>query len=576
MRGLTDKEQFSSSTSLLSKKSILGLVAFLCIGSTLLSIGKYSLFTKSDFSVVTDNTCPILPIKVPESFKSDNSTALSIIQDENFRNNSIKKLAGAIQIDTVMFDHPPEVDEDPTYFEKFKKFHKYLETTFPLVYENLDVTTVNTYGLVFTWKGSDESLKPLLLTAHQDVVPVQQDSLDGWSHPPFEGYYDGKYLYGRGSSDCKNLLISIMESLELLISNDFRPSRTILAAFGFDEETGGLLGAKHISKYLEDNYGKDSLYAIIDEGASFMTDPIANVLIAAPLVAEKGYVNIDAQLRTPGGHSSSPPDHTSIGIVSELVYLLENNPFDPVLTRYNPVLTLMQCIAAHFGENMPPQVKDAILKADFDSESNKQVVEMLSKSRETKYFIKTSQAIDIIRGGEKVNALPEAVFLSVNHRIAMESSIKETVDRFMKYVKVIAHKYNLGVTFQNETIIDEESKDGVFHITLGDGSVEPTPAAPANDTVWEYLAGSSRHLMHDLINPDLPYEFLVTPMLMPANTDTKHYHALTKNIFRYSPGLGETRNIHSIDESIEFDYHLHLIAFFYEYIQTIDTPAAEN
>jgi len=31
----------------------------------------------------------------------------------------------------------------------------------------LEKTNVNTYGLVYHWKGSDPELKPLLLTAHQ-------------------------------------------------------------------------------------------------------------------------------------------------------------------------------------------------------------------------------------------------------------------------------------------------------------------------------------------------------------------------------------------------------------------------
>jgi Gly-Xaa carboxypeptidase len=36
-------------------------------------------------------------------------------------------------------------------------------------HSTLSLTKVNTYGLVYTWKGSDDSLKPLVLMAHQDV-----------------------------------------------------------------------------------------------------------------------------------------------------------------------------------------------------------------------------------------------------------------------------------------------------------------------------------------------------------------------------------------------------------------------
>ena len=72
----------------------------------------------------------------------------------------------------------------------------------------LELTKVNTYGLIFVWKGSDRALKPLLLAAHQgwfvaasisihltgvltDVVPVDSTTIDQWTHPPFSGYFDG-------------------------------------------------------------------------------------------------------------------------------------------------------------------------------------------------------------------------------------------------------------------------------------------------------------------------------------------------------------------------------------------------
>jgi Gly-Xaa carboxypeptidase len=116
----------------------------------------------------------------------------------------------------------------------------------------------------------------------------------------------------------------------------------------------------------------------------------------------------------------------------------------------------------------------------------------------------------------------------------------------------------------------------VLTVAIDDNHVEPAVLSPTNDTVWEYLAGASRHLFEDLIEPEADYELVVAPMVMPANTDTRHYHGLTKNIFRYTPSVAGGVNIHSIDEYIEFDSHLQIIAFFYEYLQVIDTKDAEN
>jgi acetylornithine deacetylase/succinyl-diaminopimelate desuccinylase-like protein len=48
----------------------------------------------------------------------------------------------------------------------------------------LEFTPINTYGILLEWKGKDESLKPYLFMAHQDVVPVLKVlSPDGHTHP---------------------------------------------------------------------------------------------------------------------------------------------------------------------------------------------------------------------------------------------------------------------------------------------------------------------------------------------------------------------------------------------------------
>jgi Gly-Xaa carboxypeptidase len=45
----------------------------------------------------------------------------------------------------------------------------------------------------------------------KDTVPVNPDTIDQWTYPPWSGYYDGTWIWGRGSSDCKNQLIAVLE-----------------------------------------------------------------------------------------------------------------------------------------------------------------------------------------------------------------------------------------------------------------------------------------------------------------------------------------------------------------------------
>jgi len=211
----------------------------------------------------------------------------AILNSPNFVNISAARLSGAVQVKTQSYD---DMTEDPTKddrFDAFPPFHQYLEKTFPLAHSMLKVEKVNTLGLLYTWNGSDSNLKPTLLMAHQDTVPVPEATLDQWTYPPWSGHYDGKYVWGRGASDCKNQLIGVLEAIEALLAAYYAPKRTILLSFGFDEEVSGPRGAGHLHQHLLDRYGKDSIAVLVDEGMGISED--WGVALAQPGVAEKGY-----------------------------------------------------------------------------------------------------------------------------------------------------------------------------------------------------------------------------------------------------------------------------------------------
>ncbi len=63
---------------------------------------------------------------------------------------------------------------------------------------------VNNYSLLYSIRGSDPTLKPYLLCAHLDVVPVE---VDKWDVDPFGGVIKDGFIYGRGSIDVKNLVM---------------------------------------------------------------------------------------------------------------------------------------------------------------------------------------------------------------------------------------------------------------------------------------------------------------------------------------------------------------------------------
>jgi Gly-Xaa carboxypeptidase len=205
----------------------------------------------------------------------------------------------------------------------------------------------------------------------------------------------------------------------LLLAANFKPKRTVLLSFGFDEETFGYHGAGNLSAVLHERYGDDGLAVVVDEGAGF--EEAWGTLFAKPGAAEKGSINVYVTVRSPGGHSSIPHDHTSIGILSELVYLLESTQYPTRLYEENPYFIQLQCGAA-YSPKFDSKLKNLLDKrlqtrSTCTTKHDPLALEAAKQGPEIKYLLQTSQAVDIISGGVKVNALPERAQAIVNHRV---------------------------------------------------------------------------------------------------------------------------------------------------------------
>lgn len=163
--------------------------------------------------------------------------------DQAYADLAARRLSQAVQIRTESYDDMP-MDPTNERWDKINAFSHMLKVEFPKVYNATKHRAINTHGQLFEWKGKDESLQPILLMAHIDTVPVLQDTVDLWRYPPFEGTITvngttdtpGTWIWGRGSSDCKNSLMGLMGAVERLVTEGYTPDRTVVLAFGFDEE----------------------------------------------------------------------------------------------------------------------------------------------------------------------------------------------------------------------------------------------------------------------------------------------------------------------------------------------------
>lgn len=523
----------------------------------------------TDFKSQCVQPDPLFPSKSPSL-----DAIFDYINTPAFRTETIDRLSGAIRVKSESFDDLGAVGTDPRW-DVFYDFYAYLAKTFPLIHAHLKVEKVNTHGLLYTWEGSDASLKPTLLMAHQDTVPVPPETIPSWTHPPWSGFYDGEYIWGRGASDCKNQLIATMETLELLLEASFQPKRTILLSFGFDEECSGLQGAQSLSAHLHERYGDGGIAVIVDEGSTY--EESWGTLFAKPGTAEKGYTDVFITVRMAGGHSSVPPKHTSIGVLAETIAKIESEQYATTLDRSNPYYTQLQCGAA-YSDSFPSKLKDLLSSRHQESaetchkSKDKLALEAAKQGPEIQYLMQTSQAVDVISGGIKVNALPERVTVTVNHRINIGETPKIVYTRLTNLAEPIAKKHNL--TLHAFDSLAPTTPELSISIYTSNHTLNVAPITPANgsDSTSPYaiLAGTTRAFHAK------GAEVVVTPGIMTGNTDTRYYWDLTKHIFRFSPGWdpkdgkGLGNGIHTVDERVSVVNHVSSVRWFLGFVRNMD------
>ncbi|KAL9105498.1 MAG: hypothetical protein Q9227_009328 [Pyrenula ochraceoflavens] len=502
------------------------------------------------------------------------------LESADYVNKSVARLTGAVQIPTQSFDDMGPIGEDKRW-DIFYELEAYLEKTYPLVHSTFQKDVVNTHGLIFTWEGTDSSLKPTLLMAHQDVVPVPDSTVDAWTYPPFGGDFDGKYVWGRGSFDCKDQLTAILDAMEGLVDADFQPKRTIVLSFGFDEEISGRAGAGHLAPYLLNKYGKDSMAAIVDEGAP-ITEAWGSTF-ATPGVAEKGYVDVEIIVRMPGGHSSIPPQHNGIGVMSELISLLEAHPNEPRLYDSNPYLAFLQCGAEH-SPDFPSKLRKLLSKRTSSTMTtstgprsckapDKLAHEASKLSPYIKYLMTTSQAVDLISGGAKVNALPERTTATVNHRINVGETPSLAKSKLAHLAATIAHKYHLTLHAYPPSNTSETENSITLHASATELEPSPVTLTDLDDSPYAVLSGTTRALYGSGV--------VMAPGIMTGNTDTRYYWDLSRHVFRYAPGWDEEDeegglgSIHTVNERRSVRAHVKGTRFWVGLVRNLDERSVE-
>lgn len=455
---------------------------------------------------------------------SSNQIDVPTIKKITINNDAIQRLSDVVKMPTLSYK--THIDT-----AAFVELHQYIDAQFVLVDSLLEKTTINQFSRIYKWQGRNPNLKPYLLMAHLDVVPVEKESQANWTEPPYSGKVKDNFIWGRGTLDDKVCAMGILETVERLLKENYEPQRTIYFSFGHDEEVGGVHGAQAIVEYFLQK--KINFEYVLDEGSIVLDGAIKGLTQPVALIgtAEKGYCTLQLNVNLEhGGHSSMPPPETAIGILSHALATLEDHPFPTRITQN----------AQELFDNIGPEMSlpnkaifanlwlfESVLKSQFE------------KSPSSNAMLRTTTAPTIIHGGIKDNVLPTAVSATINFRV-LPGETSQTV-----------------IAYLNKTINDDRvkvaQKNGIF-------ASEPSEISSSSSFGFNALQKTSREIFPNAI---------VTPSLVVAGTDSRFFHPLSKNIYRFMPVQlvnDDLKRIHGIDERISIESYKTMIAFYYQLI----------
>ncbi|MCD4692740.1 MAG: M20 family peptidase [Calditrichales bacterium] len=437
--------------------------------------------------------------------------------------NAVIHLSQSIQFKTISYENITQFDSVP-----FLKFLDFLKKTYPQINTTLEKRLINNYNILYKWNGKNPNKKSIILTAHYDVVPVEKSTLNQWIEKPFGGKIDDSFIWGRGTMDDKLAVIGIMEAIKMLLNEGFKPEKTIYIAFGYDEEIGGLNGAKKIVELLKHNNVRAEF--VLDEGLC-ITRKIVDIEKDVALIglSEKGYLSVELSLDYEGGHASMPQKETTIDILAQAIVKLRVN--QPQSRICEPVEKLMEYIGPEMSFTQKLFLSNRWL---FEGV----ILNMYAATPTGNSLIRTTTAPTIFKSGIKDNILPTSASATLNFRILPG----ETVEDVISHIK---------------DVIDDER----IIISLGDIKSNPSPVSSTESFGFKVVEKTIKQIFPDI---------LVSPSLVNGATDSRHYATISDDVYRFSPQTVTTEDLprfHGINERLNIEDFKDCCRFYYQLIK---------
>jgi carboxypeptidase PM20D1 len=432
-------------------------------------------------------------------------------------------LAEAVRFQTV--SHQDKAEDQPAEWDKL---HAWLQTTYPNAHKVMTREVIADHTLVYTWPGSNPALPPIVLMAHQDVVPVTPGSEGQWTHPPFDGVVADGAVWGRGSIDDKGSLVTLFEALDAVAATGFKPVRTVIVVSGHDEEVRGV-GARAAAALLKSRNIKAQF--VLDEGMAVVADhPVTGQPAAIIGTAEKGYATMKVVAPALGGHSSAPPkDGGGVVTLSRAVAAISDHAFP--MKFQGPGADMLKAIAPHAKPVVKVFAANTWLFAPL-------LVKVTAKTPAGAAMLHTTIAPTMLKGSPKENVLPQDATAWINYRIAPGDSSASVMAKAKDAVGKLAVELSWTKTPD-----------------------EPSPISSTSSDAWKTLAGLAAD------ESKAP----VVPGLVTAGTDSRYMGGVASDVYRFQPlvlKVDEISMIHGTNEHISLDNVGRMVRFYQRLVET--------
>lgn len=427
-----------------------------------------------------------------------------------------ESLGAAIRIQTVTY---ASGDPKPGADQPWIDLEAALRARYPTVFAKMSMEKILTHAMLMTWTGTDASLPPVILMAHQDVVPVNPGTDADWAHGPFGGVVADGYIWGRGAMDDKGSLIAILEAGEALAKSGWTPKRTIIFSFGHDEEVSGA-GAQAIYALLKSRNVTPAM--VLDEGFAVLDNfPLTSKPAALIGVAEKGYISLQITATTEGGHSSRPPRESGAVRIARALVALEENQM-PANLSAPPFSQMIESVAA----DLPFVTRLAFANQWL---LGSVITGQVSNDASANAIVRTTTAPTMMTGSIKDNVLPQRASAVVNFRIHPNDSVASVT----QHVKDVTSKIE-GLT--------------VTQYENGIGS-EPSPVSSTTNKAYRVLEAVARSTGGGKV--------AVAPALVIGATDARYASAISKDaIYRFAPAIyddADLNGFHGTNERLSVE-----------------------